>query len=101
MLTRSVIESVVLSALNNLNRERADAPPVRVARDTPLFGSASELDSLSLVSVIVDVETTLNDEHGCDLSLMDDRALSRPASPFKDVSSLTDYIIELTSSGAR
>jgi acyl carrier protein len=87
-------ELLVLTALVALNDELPEDEQVVVSADTVLFGVDAEIDSLSLVSVIVDVETSLNDA-GMDVSLTDDRAMSRAVSPFTDVRALTTYILEL------
>lgn len=64
-------------------------------KNTVLFGKNSSIDSLSLVSVIVDLETTLSEEYGQDVSLTDDRAMTREISPFSNVQNLTEYIKEI------
>jgi hypothetical protein len=60
-----------------------------------LSGSGAELDSVALVSFIVEVETSLNLDHDLALSLTDDRAMSRDPSPFDSVQTLKQYIVEL------
>ena len=60
-----------------------------------MFGESSALDSLSLVSVIVDLETLITDQFGRAISLTDDRAMSRDPVPFTDVGSLKAYILEM------
>jgi acyl carrier protein len=89
---------IIFRALENLNEERDIAHQIPVQASTKLFGSESQLDSLSLVSVIADVEMAVSDEVGEPVSLTDDRALSQQRSPFLDVTSLSDYILQLTSS---
>lgn len=91
-LHASAVEEVILTALRYLNEELDE--PIEVTPTAVLFGAEAEIDSLSLVSVIVDVETALN-EHGLDASLTDDRAMSREVSPFTDVQALKQYILEL------
>ena len=62
-----------------------------IAADTVLFGPSGLLDSIGLVSVVVELEQKLSDRAGRDVSLMDDRALSQARSPFRTVQSLADY----------
>lgn len=95
-LSHDAIVAVIFQALNDLNEERSDTDKVPVSVDTALFGADSQLDSLSLVSVIVDVETALSDATGRVISLMDDQALSQASSPFASVRALADYIQSLT-----
>jgi acyl carrier protein len=93
--TRQAVLAIILQALESLNEELDAAQQVEVGPTTPLFGPAAQLDSLSLVSVIVDVETALTMQWGLPVSLTDDRAMSRDISPFDDVGALTDYVLEL------
>jgi hypothetical protein len=93
--TRAAVLGIVLEALENLNQELDEGQRVEIGPATPLFGPDAQLDSLSLVSVIVDVETALTLKWNAPISLTDDRAMSREISPFDDVATLTDYVIEL------
>ena len=95
MLTRDEIESIIYRAIKALNAEREPDDQIRESPQTALFGLDAALDSLSFVSLITDVETSLNIDHGLDVALADDRAMSRPQSPYDTVSTLTDYIVEL------
>jgi acyl carrier protein len=92
---REEVVRIILDALESLNQELDEAARVAIGPATPLFGPDAQLDSLSLVSVIVDVETALTIQWNVPISLTDDRAMSREISPFDDVGTLTDYILEL------
>ena len=59
------------------------------------FGPDALLDSLSLVSLIVDVESGVSDRFGQSVSLTDDEAMGQAVSPFASVSALTDYVVKL------
>ena len=95
--TKENILEIIYGALRNINEERAADDQIALSEGTLLFGGDSSLDSLSLVSVIVDVETKVGDELGTHILLTDDKAMSRKVSPFTDVRSLTEYIMELLS----
>ncbi len=92
---RQQVLAIILEALENLNQELPESERVEVGPTTPLFGPDATLDSLALVSVIIDVETALTMSCDAPISLTDDRAMSREVSPFTDVGALTDYIMEL------
>lgn len=92
---RDEVLAIVYEALESLNAELSEQERVQIGPSTPLFGADATLDSLSLVSVIVDVETALTLKWDAPISLTDDRAMSRQVSPFDDVGTLTDYILEL------
>jgi hypothetical protein len=67
-----------------------------LAHDSPLLGPNAIVTSLGLVSFIMDVEATLADEHGVEVTLVNEAALSRSRSPFRSVEALADYVLELT-----
>ena len=93
----AAVLDAIYKALNSLNEERGPDEQIAIGPDTCLFGESSVLDSLSLVSVIVDLETLVSDEFGKFISLTDDRAMSREPVPFTSVDTLKTYLLELLS----
>jgi hypothetical protein len=96
MLTTDQIETIIFNAIDALNAERDPNDQIPRTSETALFGVDAVMDSLSFVSLVIDVETSLNVDHGLGVSLADDRAMSRPQSPYDTVATLRDYIVELT-----
>jgi acyl carrier protein len=94
-LGRSKIVALVLSSLQNIFLEREMPIPNPLDESITLIGPRSVLDSLGLVTLLIDLEQRLDDEHGLALTLADERALSQKNSPFRTVRSLTDYICGL------
>lgn len=92
-MTKDIALQIVLRALERLNEELEE--PVDVGPNTSLFGADAAIDSLSLVSVIVDVEAEATEAFGKPVSLTDDRALNQPVSPFTDPETLAGYIASL------
>ena len=62
-----------------------------------IFGFGGAFDSLGLVNFLADLEYRLAEEHGRELVLASERAMSRSRSPFRDVDTLAAYILELFS----
>jgi acyl carrier protein len=90
-VTTAEIQDVVLGAVRNLNLARPPETQLEVAPGAALFGPDSPLDSLGLVSLLIDIEEALSDR-GFDVTLSDARAVSRSASPFRSVPALAEYI---------
>jgi acyl carrier protein len=63
--------------------------------ETTLYGKKSILDSLGLVSLIVAVETAIEEELDVSITLADEKAMSQKNSPFKTIGTLADYIFLL------
>lgn len=100
IVTKENILEIIIRALENLNSELTDDRKIDVGLDTPLFGPNATLDSLSLVSVIVDVEMDVSDALNKSISLTDDRAMSQEISPFDSVQTLLNYIMTLAKDGS-
>jgi acyl carrier protein len=66
-----------------------------IDEETILFGADGLLDSLGLVSVVLDIEQQVNDIMETSISVADDRAMSQERNPFRTAGSLADYILTL------
>jgi acyl carrier protein len=69
--------------------------PDDLDEETRLLGKRSFLDSLGLVSLIVDIEQKLNENRGYEVTIADERAMSQERSPFLTVGTLADYVLKL------
>ena len=90
-MTDTEIEALVLQAIRQVNLARAEGSQLEVSSAAPIFGPGSALDSLGLVSLLIDIEEALQDR-GHDVSLSDQRAMSQTVSPFRSVPALVTYI---------
>lgn len=91
VLTDDVILGVVLQAMRTTNLSRNAESQLAVAPDAAIFGPSSPLDSLGLLTLLLDIEEDLQ-AAGATVRLSDDRAMSQTRSPFRSVESLVDYI---------
>lgn len=96
-MNKDEILKIVINQVNELRDTLPEDKKFDVTENTILFGNGSSIDSLSLVSVIVDLETLFSSEYNFDISLTDDRAMTRAISPFDSITTLVDYIYELVS----
>jgi acyl carrier protein len=94
-MNKQQIFDIVINKVTDLNETLPETQQFAVNGETQLFGTNSKIDSLSLVSVIVELEGEFSSEHNIDISLTDDRAMMRAQSPFENINSLTDYIDEV------
>ena len=90
----NVVQETVLTAIRQTNLARTPDSQISEAPDAVLFGDGSPLDSLGLVSLLMEVEELLRDE-GIDVTLSDERAMSQKSSPFRSISVLTHYICDV------
>ena len=89
---KNKIVQAIYEVFDELNSERELGNQLVKADNTVILGADGKLDSLGLVTLIVFLEEKLNDSLGIDITLADERAMSLEVSPFKTVSTLTDYV---------
>ena len=86
------VEEIVFNIIRN-NTEDLNIGTINY--DTLLLSEGSAIDSMTIVSIVVDLESELTDAFQKEISLSDDKAMSRKISPYDNVKNLTEYIIEL------
>ena len=94
MPDRTAIQSIVLESVQMLAEdfelEALKAPDPQTA----LYGEGGSLDSMSLVNLIADIEEALVEKFDASIALADEKAMSAKSSPYRNVASLTDAVIE-------
>ena len=94
-MERFRIVEIILSSLRELSTEKTSDKTVNVPEEINLYGPDSSIDSLGLVTLLIDVEQHINDEFDVLISLTDEKAVSQKRSPFRTVQTLADYICKL------
>ncbi len=95
MLENKKIQLIMFDVFKNTLDQMGQTEFIEYNDQTILFGAGATIDSLTLVSYIVDLECCLADHFGKEISLTDDRAMTREVSPFDTFGSLKNYIHEL------
>lgn len=93
--SRADVLALVLEVLRELGEDLDKTELLDADESTRLFGARSALDSMNLVNLIADIEERLSDDFGIDITLANQSAMSRTASPFRRVSTCVDYVLEL------
>ena len=94
-MDRVDITSLVIVSVNEILSEMPDkdqVPMPTLNESTRLIGRKGVLDSLGLVSAIVNIEQKLGDDFEILVTIADERAMSQEKSPFRTVESLSEYI---------
>jgi acyl carrier protein len=86
------VEEIVFSIIKN-NTEDLNMGVINF--ETLLLAEGSAIDSMTIVSIVVDLESELTEVFKKEISLSDDKAMSRKISPYENVKNLVEYIIEL------
>jgi len=97
---RDQIQRIIIEALDAQSRlfDRPFSNPL--GPETPLLGDKSEIDSMALVVLIVDVEQGIQAEFGRPITLVNERAMASHGSPFRNVASMAQYAAGLLAGAA-
>lgn len=93
-MTRADVVEVIYQSMRSINELRGADERLACSESTVLYGIGGGLDSLNLVSLLMDVETAVNDQTGAGLVLADEHAMAQRRSPFRDVQSLADHVMD-------
>lgn len=86
------MSEAIYKAVDAFNEQSGKNHQLNKSPTTILFGRGGQLDSLALVSFIIEVEEKINEELGVSIALADERALSQKNSPFSTLQKLTQYV---------
>jgi hypothetical protein len=93
-MQKKQVVDIVLSCLQQtiLNMEENNEAPVdSLNESTSLLGRRSVIDSMGLVTLLVNIEQKITEDHRITITIADERAMSQEKSPFLTVQSLSDY----------
>jgi acyl carrier protein len=92
-MDQNKVESFVIEKITEFSDDN-DIELNAVGLETRLIGSSGVFDSMDLVNFIVELEENIEESFDIEISLADEKAMSRRTSPFVNVKSLSTYIIE-------
>jgi acyl carrier protein len=95
MADQERVQQAVYRAVDELNKQLPKGISVNKSPHAVLYGKTGKLESIDVVTLIMEVEDQIKAEFGASITIADDRAMSRENSPFLTVGTLTDYIAEL------
>jgi hypothetical protein len=90
----AVINSCVHMAIVDVNHMRKEKIATDCVDEIMLYGNQGIFDSMGLVRFLMTVEEIFREQHGIELQLMSEKAMSRTTSPFSSIKTLKKFIAE-------
>src|SRR5690349_9304420 len=90
-MEREIALSVVVTCLKE-TIEQFGGSATDVNEETVIVGQAAALDSIAVVSLIVEIEQKLEMDHGVSVTLASEKAMSQRNSPFRTAGVLADHV---------
>ena len=100
MSIETSVEDMLKKAIFNLNAEKKsrwgsdnrEIKNIEFSNEMPLLIEGGPLDSLDLISVVMDVEMQIEATYGKYISLTDEDAIDGHENPFLNMTTLSSYI---------
>lgn len=89
---KNLAKQIIEEAIDEVNIEQALSGQISKSADTPLLGSNSNLDSLALVRLLLEVERLVEEKTGKSVVVVDEAAFESEQSPFATVGTLLRHI---------
>jgi acyl carrier protein len=99
MIDRKTALEVVIVSLRDAVEQSGNPVPADITEETVIVGKDALLDSVQVVSLIIDVEQRLEMDHNISVTLASDKAMSKRTSPFRTAGVLADYVCEVIKEG--
>lgn len=94
MPTSQEIEVLVIESVRLLAEDFDLIALKQPSVESLLYGNEGILDSMALVNLIADIEDAVFERFGVAIALADEKAMSACNSPFLNVSTLTQAVLE-------
>ena len=91
-MDRENLTNIVLEVVKEISEDSSNEALRDAKSETLLYGDNGNLDSMSLVYLVSNLEKRLSDEFDANVVLVNKRAMSQRNSPFKTVNTLINFI---------
>lgn len=85
---------IINQAIHELNEDLEYDHLRNVTRETEIFGGENSIDSISLASLITEIEFLIREKCALNVVLADEKAMSMKNSPYRNVGALLNLITE-------
>ena len=89
------IKEILFKSVEEINKTLDEDQQLELSTETVLLGKDGNIDSITLVNLIVAIEESIEDELNVGITLVDEKALSQKESPFRTIGTLIDYIAQV------
>ncbi len=94
MTTRDDIQQMIYSAIDEVNAAQSPDQQLSKRPDAILFGEGGSLDSLGLLTFVLQVEQRVQGAGHAAFTLTDEEAMAATPVAFRSVRSLTEFIAQ-------
>jgi hypothetical protein len=86
------IKKVVQECIENINETLSNKIDLSNLDHVEIYGPNGVIDSIALISLIVDIEYQIEEKFNHSLILANEKSMSQKNSPFSNLNALTSYI---------
>ena len=95
MEKQTIIQDIIFPAINSVNQLITDENKIHQDVRTRLNPFSGNLDSMTFINLIVELEKNINQKLGRHINLSNEKVISSTPDPFENVDSLANKIVQL------
>jgi len=84
------IEKLIFNTIDTVNSDLGIE--IEKSRKSEIIGGASPLDSLGVISFLMELESNVENSLGIEITLVNDDVLSKDDNPLKNVGTIIDHL---------
>lgn len=88
------ISEILYACIDSANRMLPSDAKLAKSPETVLVGERGVLDSLALITLLVDLEDELRTKLGVEITLIEDDLMADAQGPYRSIDNLTQWIYE-------
>ena len=93
-MKEKIIE-IIIETVKEYNEGLSKENQISQDLDASIYGDTNGIDSLGLVSFIINLEQNIEERLNKVVSLADEKAMSQKKSPYESINILSEYILQL------
>jgi len=93
-MKEKIIE-IIIETVKEYNEGLSKGNQISQDLDASIYGDTNGIDSLGLVSFIINLEQNIEERLNKVVSLADEKAMSQKKSPYESINVLSEYILKL------
>ena len=89
---KNAIIKIIFTSIKEVNENQPSDNRLKLKKDEFLVSDKSKIDSLGLITLLVNIEDKINKTYNVDLNLLEENFISDEKTPFQTIDNLAEWL---------
>lgn len=89
---KNAIIEIIFTSIKEVNENQPSDNRLKLKKDEFLVSDKSKIDSLGLITLLVNIEDKINKTYNVDLNLLEENFISDEKTPFQTIDNLAEWL---------